>query len=306
MAVDNNDGKKIQLNRKMRLWNKYKNPIIGVISVVVIVAIAAVVLRACSVGKTAGDDKTTQAGKNNNNSSMMADATTRQASDNDSSQQTTSQTETQSTVQPTTQAASNVSSGSVVKISDAADEEEYTSQDSFSDAVLFGDMIIAGIEDYGYMSSANVVSDNNLTTDKALSYVSDVKDKNPSKVYVLVGLNDLNYGTRSGEDVAQRIGNIVASLKENIPSAKIYVVSLLPVTSDFEAKSSVKIKQTDIDAANRKLAEDATSMGMTFIDIADSFKDGTGYLNTKFSSGGYNLNHNYYPFFLNKLAGAAK
>ena len=302
MAVDNNDGKKIQLNRKMRLWNKYKNPIIGVISVIVIVAIVAVVLRACSIGKPAGADKTTQAGKNNS-SSMMAEATTKQASDSGSQQITTqAQTETQ----PVTQAATLVSSGSVVKISDAADEEEYTSQDSFSDAVLFGDMIIAGIEDYGYMGSANVVSDNNLTTDKALNYISDVKDKNPSKVYVLVGLNDLNYGTRSGEDVAERIGNIVSSLKENIPSAKIYVVSLLPITSDFESKSSVKIKQTDIDAANKKLAEDATSMGMTFIDIADSFKDGSGYLNTKFSTGGYNLNHNYYPFFLNKLAGAAK
>lgn len=57
---------------------------------------------------------------------------------------------------------------------------------------------------------------------------------------------------------------------------------------------------------NKKLAESSASMGMTFIDIADAFKDGSGYLNTKFSTGGYNLNHNYYPFFLNKLAGAAK
>ena len=66
------------------------------------------------------------------------------------------------------------------------------------------------------------------------------------------------------------------------------------------------IKQSDINDANKKLAEDATTMGAVFVDIADSFKDGSGYLNTKYSTGGYNLNHNYYPFFLNKLAGAAK
>ena len=170
----------------------------------------------------------------------------------------------------------------------------------------FGDMIIAGIEDYGYLTSSTIVSDNNLTTDKALNYVSDVKDKNPSKVYVLVGLNDLNYGTRTADNVAERIGTLVSSLKESLPSAKIYVVSLLPITENFESKSSVKIKQTDIDEVNKKLAESSASMGMTFIDIADAFKDGSGYLNTKFSTGGYNLNHNYYPFFLNKLAGAAK
>lgn len=37
MAVDNNEEKnKIVLNRKMRLWNKYKKPVIGVILAVVV------------------------------------------------------------------------------------------------------------------------------------------------------------------------------------------------------------------------------------------------------------------------------
>lgn len=66
MAADNNDGKKIQLNRKMRLWNKYKNPIIGAVSVIVIVIAAVVVLRACSVGKPDN--------KNNNSTTISASA----------------------------------------------------------------------------------------------------------------------------------------------------------------------------------------------------------------------------------------
>ena len=293
MAADNNDGKKIQLNRKMRMWNKYKNIVIGVVSVIVIVAIVGAVLKIGSIGRNDNSGQTATADKNN--STMMAEATTQQAAQADTEQKNTDQT--------TTQATTAASTGSVVKITDKA---EYTSQNSFSDTVLFGDMIIAGIEDYGYLTSSTIVSDNNLTTDKALNYVSDVKDKNPSKVYVLVGLNDLNYGTRTADNVAERIGTLVSSLKESLPSAKIYVVSLLPITENFESKSSVKIKQTDIDEVNKKLAESSASMGMTFIDIADAFKDGSGYLNTKFSTGGYNLNHNYYPFFLNKLAGAAK
>lgn len=294
MAIDNNDGKKIQLNRKMRLWNKYKNPIIGVLSVIVIVIIVVVTLKLCSIGKPENNSSTAQTGKNNNNSTMVADSTEQQATAKSVEQTTAAE-------QTTAQTA-----GSVVKISETAEDEEYTSGALYSDAVLFGDMIIAGIGDYGYLGADRIVSDNNLTTDKALNYVSNVAEKNPSKIYVLVGLNDLNYGTRTAADVAERIGTLVASLKESIPSAKVYVVSILPVTEGFESKSSVKIKQTDINEVNRLLSEMSASIGMTFIDIADSFKDGTGYLNTKFSSGGYNLNHNYYPFFLNKLAGAAK
>lgn len=301
MAADNNDGKKIQLNRKMRLWNKYKNPIIGAVSVIVIVIAAVVVLKACSVGKPDGSGKPDN--KNNNSTTMSASADKTEIQTTAGGTQETTASVNDNTTQTT---AAIASKGSVVKITDPADEEEYSTNDLYADTVLFGDMIIEGIQDYGYLGTGNIVSDNNLTTDKAHNYISDVKDRTPSKIFLLVGLNDLNYGTRSGTDVAERIENLVAALKENIPSAKIYVVSLLPVTESFEAKSSVKIKQSDINDANKKLAEDATTMGAVFVDIADSFKDGSGYLNTKYSSGGYNLNHNYYPFFLNKLAGAAK
>ena len=52
MAVDNNEEKnKIVLNRKMRLWNKYKKPVIGVILAVVVIAVVAIVLKLCSIGK---------------------------------------------------------------------------------------------------------------------------------------------------------------------------------------------------------------------------------------------------------------
>ena len=48
MAVDNNEEKnKIVLNRKMRLWNKYKKPVIGVILAVVVIAVVAIVLKLC-------------------------------------------------------------------------------------------------------------------------------------------------------------------------------------------------------------------------------------------------------------------
>ena len=67
MAADNNDGKKIQLNRKMRMWNKYKNIVIGVVSVIVIVAIVAAVLKIGSIGRNDNSGQTATADKNNSN-----------------------------------------------------------------------------------------------------------------------------------------------------------------------------------------------------------------------------------------------
>ena len=68
-----------------------------------------------------------------------------------------------------------------------------------------------------------------------------------------------------------------------------------------EKQTSLKTRQTltlwhYMDSPARKQA---------LSDIADAFKDESGYLNTDVSTGGYNLNHNYYPFFLNNISGAS-
>ena len=248
---------------------------------------------------------------NNNNNNNNNDIIITQSSIEMSNNETTSAADTESTTSAVTESTTSSTtsaaqvSGGVARITTKAEIQEYTSRSNYDDAVFFGDMIVSGIGEYGYLDTSRIFSDNNLTTDKALNSVSSVAAANPSKVYVLVGLNDLNYGTRSGENVAERIGSIVESLKEAIPSVKVYVVSLLPITQSFEAKSNVKITQAAIDEANSTLAARATEYGMTFIDIADAFKDESGYLNTDVSTGGYNLNHNYYPFFLNNISGAS-
>ena len=44
----NNDRPKISLNRKKRMWNRYRNYVIGLIILVVAIIIFAVVLKSCS------------------------------------------------------------------------------------------------------------------------------------------------------------------------------------------------------------------------------------------------------------------
>ena len=137
-----------------------------------------------------------------------------------SNNETTSAADTESTTSAVTESTTSSTtsaaqvSGGVARITTKAEIQEYTSRSNYDDAVFFGDMIVSGIGEYGYLDTSRIFSDNNLTTDKALNSVSSVAAANPSKVYVLVGLNDLNYGTRSGENVAERIGSIVESLKE--------------------------------------------------------------------------------------------
>ena len=159
MAVDNNEEKnKIVLNRKMRLWNKYKKPVIGVILAVVVIAVVAIVLKLCSIGKPVEDKATTLANNNNNNNDIIITQSSIEMSNNETTSaadtESTTSAVTESTTSSTTSAAQV--SGGVARITTKAEIQEYTSRSNYDDAVFFGDMIVSGIGEYGYLDTSRI------------------------------------------------------------------------------------------------------------------------------------------------------
>jgi lysophospholipase L1-like esterase len=165
---------------------------------------------------------------------------------------------------------------------------------------------VSGLSFYNFLSGSQVFYSNGMTTDKALSEVSSIASGNPSKVFIMVGLNDINYGTRSADVIAENLITLANELHESIPSAKIYILSLLPVTSAFESNSSNKITQSAIDDVNTQVSSLAVSAGYYYIDIADAYKNSSGYLMSDATNNGSNITHDYYPFMLNAIAEAAR
>lgn len=237
---------------------------------------------------------------------MTQQTTQADVTSNESTNETTTQATTAAPAQTksqTTQAAQG-SSGNVYKVEGTAGQEDFTAKDSYADTVVLGDFIAGGMSYYGYLSDSQVVSDDNMTTRKAADYIDSVASANPKKVVIMLGLNDANYGTMSGEAIGDNISEVVSSVKSKCPSAKIYVVSVLPVTYAFEGRSSVE--QSVLDTINTQLESKAASMNVTYIDIANSYKDESGYLKGDCTGNGCNLNSGYYPFLLNNIAKAFK
>ena len=59
----------------------------------------------------------------------------------------------------------------------------------------------------------------------------------------------------------------------------------------------------NIDSLNSKFSENAASLGITYIDVASVYKDGSGYFGSSYTDSGYNLKSGYYAFLLNGIAG---
>ena len=294
MSNDKETKPEIKLNRKMRMWNKYKIfcIIAAVILVVVIVVVAAVKGITGGKNKQVAENPTPSQGQSQ---TYVPEATTT-AGETTGAEQTTKQEET-----TTTQAAP---SGSGLKLSGSAEAETFTNKDYYSDTVFMGDSVISGIESYGYLN--NVVGNVNATSGKLESYVNEAMKSNPSKVFIMVGHNDANYGTIKEESLASNITDIVAAIHKKNSSTKVYVLSITPITSAYENKSSNNVKQSYIDKANSLIEENASSGKYTYVDVASAYKDTNGYMKTDCTGNGINLKNSYYPFLLNGIAEVVK
>lgn len=284
----------IRINKKMRTWNKYRNYCFIAAGVVVVILAVFIVVNMVTKDKDNSDVAKEPTNHNNTVSQTKEDL---------SNTQTTAQTEPtneQTTTQQPTTKAQQV--GGTLKVSGSVEKQDFVGADKFKDCVFLGDSIVSGISFYEFLPESQVVSDDNITSDKLSKHIDTALSSNPSKVFIMVGLNDANYGTRDGKTIAGFIGETVAEIKSKSASTSVYILSVLPVTSAFENRSNVSIKQSLLDEINETLSENAAGYGATFIDLADAYKDGSGYLKTECTGNGSNIYGEYYPFMLNSIS----
>lgn len=286
----------VKLNRKMRMWHKYRNYCFAAAGVLAGLLICVTVIR--FMGKSSADDKKQAAIP-----PTTTPPVTTAAIQPETQAPTVAPTEA-ATTQPETEAVTASPVSGILTVAGSAQAEDFTTEDYYSDSVFFGDSIIGGIDDYGFLSS--VVAGNNLTTTKAVSEVGKVADFNPDKVFIMVGLNDVNFGTKSADSIAEDLITLAGEVKESCSSADIYILSLLPVTSGFEAKDTNQITQSAIDDVNDSVSVLAASSGYSYIDVASAYKNADGYMDSEYTTNGMNISHDYYPYLLNSIAGVAK
>lgn len=294
----------IKINRRMRKWNKYKNYCIAGGSAVAVILVVIICFKLFSGGKGSNikDNKESQT------ASVSAIVKNDSTETTDIGEQITGseqpETVTETEIQTEEQTESAVTAGKSFVVTASAVEEEYTSREKFAGSVFLGDTVVGGMSFYRYLDENQVVSDNNMTSDKSINFVDQVIEKNPEKVFIMLGLNDANYENRTVETVVSNIEKTVALLKEKKPSVSIYLLAATPVSSAFEARANINVRQSFIDEMNIALEQKASEIGAVYIDAATCFKDSSGYMRTECTGNGSTVVGSYYAFLLNGIAGA--
>ncbi|MDD5888935.1 MAG: GDSL-type esterase/lipase family protein [bacterium] len=121
---------------------------------------------------------------------------------------------------------------------------------------------------------------------------------NPSKVFLLIGTNDLEILV-DNDKIVDNIEEIIKKIKENRPYAKLYIESIYPINNSDNEKISLNVvngnrKNADIIAINEKLKQMASTYDATYIDLYNELVDEDGLLRLEYTVDGLHLSDEGY------------
>lgn len=169
-------------------------------------------------------------------------------------------------------------------------------EDFFQKALFVGDSITEGIKDYGILDNLNVFAVKGLTISKAEKEIDSIVERNPERIYILLGSNDLLYGMDS-DKFSSRYVEFIQMIGERLPKTKVYIQSIFPVSKDVETKRPM-LSNSRIDEFNAKLKVTAEAKGIHYINISALLKDSNGIMNSEYTSDGIHVKYKFYNIWL--------
>lgn len=170
-------------------------------------------------------------------------------------------------------------------------EVKFDANDNF---LFLGDSIteLYPLEEYyDNLPVVNSGISGNKTTDILNDMKTRVYQYNPTKVFLLIGTNDLNSTDEDIVDVTfDNIKEIINEIKENRSDATIYVESVYPVNSVIENNVVTNRTNKKVKELNKKLSNYCDEESCEYINLYDDLIDEEGNLKTEYTEDGLHLN----------------
>ncbi|MBD0375709.1 MAG: hypothetical protein ICV51_08795 [Flavisolibacter sp.] len=133
-----------------------------------------------------------------------------------------------------------------------------------------------------------------------LARLDDIIKQQPSKLFILIGINDI------GKDIpdaviADNVRRIIQRIQQESPATKIYLQSILPVNPMVQNFPQHYDKQEHVIATNKLLKNVAAASGVTFINLVPLFQDRNKRLNANYTRDGLHLTKDAYTIWVQYL-----
>lgn len=164
----------------------------------------------------------------------------------------------------------------------------------FDDALFIGDSRTLGMSQYGGLDNATFFADVGLTVFNAFDVSLDtgnygtvtlsqlLSSGNFSKVYLMLGINELGYPF---ESLTSQYLSVVNKIRELKPDAKIILMANLSLTYNASVRTSY-LSLDNINKLNSTIASYANGKDILYLDVNPIFTDENGYLKEDVSGDG--------------------
>ena len=169
--------------------------------------------------------------------------------------------------------------------------------------VMLGDSITNYYDLDKYYGNDKLMVNSGINGNKANDILNDMKNRvyvyNPSKVFLLIGINNFLHEDITPEEMVNQIDKIVTEINDKLPNTKIYIESIYPINDTWRTKCNPNVNATEevnskVGKTNILLYDYCEENGYKYIDVYSSLVDDNYSLNSDYSEDGLHLNDNGY------------
>jgi lysophospholipase L1-like esterase len=119
--------------------------------------------------------------------------------------------------------------------------------------------------------------------------LADVTRRKPSRLFILIGINDISKDIPDAV-IAAQYRALVDSVRAQSPATKIFVQSILPLNPAVRGFPQHYDKQAHVVSVNRLLRQMASRTGAQYVDLWPVFVDRSNRLDARYTNDGLHLN----------------
>ena len=178
-----------------------------------------------------------------------------------------------------------------------------TLKEDYTNYLFLGDSITYYYDLDKYYEGLPVVN-SGISGDTTEDILNDMKgrvfDYNPSKVFLLIGTNDLIHDI-SVDDIVSNIEKIIDEINSNKPQTQIYVESVYPVNDNLDEDMVDVRNNDDIMKINEKVKEYCDKNDYIYINMYDKLLDDDGNFNEEYTDDGLHPNSRGYEVITDEI-----
>ena len=153
-------------------------------------------------------------------------------------------------------------------------EQAAVKDDYFNDAAIVGNSLVEGLRMYAKLGTLTYFSGTSMSVASAMkTEIPKLTQKQYAKIYIELGINELS---SDASGFKAQYGKMLDTIKAAEPDAKIYLISILPVSQEKDSGGQFTIER--VKAFNTAIYELAQEKECYYMDVYSALLGSDGYL----------------------------